>query len=295
MYTKSWTELRGVAILWVVGLHVWQLFDPQEYVPFVMSGQLGVSMFLCLSTWLLWDKAKLSLEYVRRRIRRTWPLYFVALLAVTLYTREWRVGLSYSVFVGVFAQNYYVFWTVALEEVFYFLVFPLLSRAAPAVCVALFILSLVAGQWYLQLAFATYASALFIRLASKYFYALKPFAFLVMFAVVLPYSTRLYFVLPEAFGVAVLTRILMDRPQLLRTKILEWIGDTSYSIYLFHLLLLWIWPPLALLSWIPEYRRIRRPSSVLASVEKSLPSGTAGPHFLASTRNRGGMVEDSTC
>jgi peptidoglycan/LPS O-acetylase OafA/YrhL len=123
--------MRGLAAIYVLIFHY--LYSPNGYVPswvtwFSGEGWSGVVFFFVLSGYLLGMLySKPSKRYFVRRIFRTFPLYYVSL---PLYAITGFIVLSPLCL--VYAQNYFpqtfgvsALWTLTLEELFYFVIFPL--------------------------------------------------------------------------------------------------------------------------------------------------------------------------
>jgi peptidoglycan/LPS O-acetylase OafA/YrhL len=104
-------------------------------IPFVTTGYVGVDFFFVLSSFLLfrlyYEKFDLRTHYVRR-VFRTFPLYYISLPLMATVTFAFR----WTPLVLIYAQNYLYstfvanpYWTLCVEELFYFAAFPLLVKA----------------------------------------------------------------------------------------------------------------------------------------------------------------------
>jgi peptidoglycan/LPS O-acetylase OafA/YrhL len=125
------TGMRGLAALYVMVFHF--LYSPNNLVPawvtwFSGEGWSGVVFFFVLSGYLLATiYSKPTKRYFIRRVFRTFPLYYASL---PLYVITGFIVFS-PVYL-IYAQNYFpqtfdvsALWTLTLEELFYFVLFPL--------------------------------------------------------------------------------------------------------------------------------------------------------------------------
>jgi exopolysaccharide production protein ExoZ len=124
--------MRGLAAVYVMLFHY--LFSPNRLLPswiswFTGEGWSGVVFFFVLSGYLLATiYTKPTKKYFVRRIFRTFPLYYASLPLYVL------AGLIvFSPLYLIYAQNYFPqtfvvtpLWTLTLEELFYFVLFPLI-------------------------------------------------------------------------------------------------------------------------------------------------------------------------
>jgi peptidoglycan/LPS O-acetylase OafA/YrhL len=170
--------LRGLAVLMVFNFHYGGGLQSPDITMQILgyiteSGWIGVVLFFCLSGFLitgsLWDsmgEKHLLLNFYMRRVLRILPLYFLALLAATLYSyfhASWIILKPAWVYL-FFLQNIpflntyvqanplalplYHFWSLAVEEQFYLLwPFILLAadtrRAARRYAIIIFFVALV--------------------------------------------------------------------------------------------------------------------------------------------------------
>jgi peptidoglycan/LPS O-acetylase OafA/YrhL len=126
------TGMRGLAAVYVGLYHlsvrgVWIL--PTSLATLQGAGWSGVDFFFVLSGYLLasiYDQV--SLRYFVRRVFRTFPLYY---LCLPVYALAGLLVLSPLDL--VYAENYFAstfsnspLWTLMLEELFYFVLFPLM-------------------------------------------------------------------------------------------------------------------------------------------------------------------------
>lgn len=131
------TGLRGAFALYVLFYH-FATFGYAIRLPYLgelqLAGWSGVDGFFVLSGYLLFSLYRRpSVAYFVRRVFRTFPLYYASL---PLYV---ATGLMSATPVAlVYAQEYFPstfanvpLWTLAVEEAFYFVVFPLFLLAKP--------------------------------------------------------------------------------------------------------------------------------------------------------------------
>lgn len=124
--------MRGLAAAYVLVFHF--LDSTHNFVPawlawFTGVGWSGVDFFFVLTGYLLATLyTRPSKPYFIRRVFRTFPLYYASL---PLYAIAGFIVLSPAYL--VYAQDYFVqtfsntpLWTLTLEELFYFVVFPLI-------------------------------------------------------------------------------------------------------------------------------------------------------------------------
>jgi len=129
-YDPRIAQLRFFASFSVALYHLWTL----QLVPLAIfrPGWLGVPLFFELSIFLLLNRlnANPSLtHYFKRRIRRIWPLYFLAVVVVFLVdSYMFHMGVTYYdlllhfVFVSYVLTPFsfqYLFWSLQLEEWMY--------------------------------------------------------------------------------------------------------------------------------------------------------------------------------
>lgn len=277
----SLTGLRGLAVLWVVVYHGNQVMTGSHYFPLISAGYLGVPIFLMLSISLLLsslDRKPSFSRYMKRRIFRIWPLYFVSLgLVYIFFTSNHTIGLLLQniLFVGVWVHGLgtgygYVFWTLQVEELAY-LAYPLihgLSLPGKRMLACTLILASVSGIWlsdtsylFLPMTFASFGLGILIytgdvkRHGSWLLYILC--------------GLSVFF--PDAgfgwcTGVLVLPGfawMVANPPAFTEWWWLVAIGEMSYSIYLIHQLL-WVrmgWaaiPMIIVAALVMEGRRLPR-------------------------------------
>ena len=108
-----------------------------------LTSIIGVEIFFCLSGYLICRQGmfivnskknyiKNTLIFIIRRILRTWPTYFFALLCYAIFYKFFEKQIAYYLF---FIQNLFypmvsdtffaVSWSICVEELFYF-IFPIL-------------------------------------------------------------------------------------------------------------------------------------------------------------------------
>jgi len=129
-YEPRIAQLRFFASFSVALYHLWTL----QLVPFVLfrPGWLGVPLFFELSIFLLLnrlDENPSLPRYFKRRVRRIWPLYFLAVVVVFLVDRYvFHMDVTYYDLILHFAfvsyvltpfSFQYLFWSLQLEEWMY--------------------------------------------------------------------------------------------------------------------------------------------------------------------------------
>jgi len=166
--------LRAIAILLVLMNHMLDMKSPRAVAYLCSLGWIGVDVFFVLSGFLI-TKILLSTEpgprafglFVLRRVLRTWPLYFVVLIAAWLILRHDASGMQTNWLQHMFfLQNYTPWfitrtlaptWSLCIEEHFYFIwpffVFLLPRRALFWVLPVAFIALPVTRYWGMHQAF----------------------------------------------------------------------------------------------------------------------------------------------
>jgi peptidoglycan/LPS O-acetylase OafA/YrhL len=155
--------LRGIAVLTVMTLHLWQIswvdLGPAEFL--ATSGMLGVNLFFFLSgfcLYLSYSRTPRIGDYVRKRAAKILPSYWLCLALVLVWLGNPFVGagetlrqLAAHLF---FVHNLWpetagtingVFWSLGVEIQFYVLfplVFAAYRRRAVAVAIGLTLASL---------------------------------------------------------------------------------------------------------------------------------------------------------
>ena len=129
-YDPRIAQLRFFSAFSVALYHLWTL----QLVPltFFRPGWLGVPLFFELSIFLLLnrlDENPSLARYFTRRVRRIWPLYFLAVVTVFLADRYvFHMGVTYYDLILHFAfvsfvfapfSFQYLFWSLQLEEWMY--------------------------------------------------------------------------------------------------------------------------------------------------------------------------------
>jgi peptidoglycan/LPS O-acetylase OafA/YrhL len=125
------TGMRGLAAMYVMLFHF--LDSPSGVIPawlnwFSGVGWSGVDFFFVLSGYLLATiYSEPTTQYFVRRIFRTFPLYYASL---PLYVIAGFI--AFSPLYLIYAQDFFyqtfsnsALWTLTLEEMFYFLIFPI--------------------------------------------------------------------------------------------------------------------------------------------------------------------------
>lgn len=305
--TESWDEMsirnevpgltgmRGLASLYVLVYHIGVLF-PSVGFDLAASrvgfyGWSGVDFFFVLSGYLLtflYSDKGITRRYVVRRIFRTFPLYY---LCAILFAIGGFVTLS--PLWAAFAQNYFAqsytnlpFWTLTLEEAFYFMIFPSLLWISKRVNFNYFLLAAILLSLAYRFAvphddyalkqipsyLVDYVAGMWAaRAAFRFSPRLKWPTFAVWASVGLLLGGDLNNAFAPVLDAVVysLVVVTMQDSRLFSNRVSLWLGRVSYSLYLSQLLVLL---PLSLL-----------PMPVLVSI----PTGIAGSLLLAFALRRG--------
>ena len=140
-HNRNLDILRGIAALVVVGFHLISCypkafdthFELGNTVNYNFPGHMSVLVFFILSGYVisintkrLTDKKSIS-GYIRKRLTRILPIYFVALvftIGITFGHYDWRVILSNLFFVSVPMDNVMIedgpLWSLNYELIYYF-------------------------------------------------------------------------------------------------------------------------------------------------------------------------------
>jgi len=125
--------MRGWAALYVVFYHFavgYNIYLPASILWFEMAGYSGVEFFFVLTGYLLATLySSTTAKYFIRRVFRTFPLYYAMFVPYVLLGLTAATPLYF-----IYAQDYFpsamIFsnplWTLCIEELFYFVVFPLI-------------------------------------------------------------------------------------------------------------------------------------------------------------------------
>lgn len=118
---RSIEGLRGITVSMIVLFHVIYRYQQLYIQDQVMSdylgiskwGEIGVSIFLMISAYFLIESNKETLlRYVKKKILRLWPQYFVAISVIFLVTRfiylPERTVTIYDYFLNCFFINGYI-------------------------------------------------------------------------------------------------------------------------------------------------------------------------------------------
>jgi len=132
-YDPRIAQLRFFASFSVALYHLWTL----QLIPlaFFRPGWLGVPLFFELSIFLLLNRLNENpslYRYFKRRVRRIWPLYFLAVVVVFLADKyAFHMGVTYYdlllhfAFVSFILAPFsfqYLFWSLQLEEWMYLVI-----------------------------------------------------------------------------------------------------------------------------------------------------------------------------
>jgi len=133
-YDPRIAQLRFFASFSVALYHLWTLQLQIQIIPliFFRAGWLGVPFFFELSIFLLLNRLDYNSSfprYLKRRIKRIWILYFLAVVTVFLADRYvFHMGVTYYDLILHFAfvsfvfapfSFQYLFWSLQLEEWMY--------------------------------------------------------------------------------------------------------------------------------------------------------------------------------
>ncbi len=251
------TSLRGLAALWVFIYHIpiYVGFPFPANFPLVSAGYLGVPIFFILSISLLLgsldNNASLK-HYFTRRIKRTWPMYFMSVMIVGLYySRSLAWLLEQTTFSGAFYDApgiHYIFWSLQVEELAY-LFFPLIHRLSSsgklATGISLYGLGILAFYlvfktgslayfWWLPIALSSYGIGIIVylkKIPSMCVLLIAPALFFWNNTLVESAS----FLVAPGFGYLIQQS---GGIKILKSKSLVWVGDVSYGLYLVHAILL---------------------------------------------------------
>jgi peptidoglycan/LPS O-acetylase OafA/YrhL len=170
-HISSLDGIRGFALLLVVAYHV-QRIDPNLHLPRLLSravatGWAGVDLFFVLSGFLITTillDARPARNYFKvfyvRRCLRILPLYYLVLL-VSLLTHPGHYGFAVQIFFWLNLSNlstaftpYAIpylahFWSLAIEEQFYF-VWPAVVRYASPLRVAYICATVIVGLFIVR-------------------------------------------------------------------------------------------------------------------------------------------------
>jgi peptidoglycan/LPS O-acetylase OafA/YrhL len=264
------TGMRGLAALYVLVFHY--LYSPNGLVPswitwFSGEGWSGVVFFFVLSGYLL---AMLyttpTKKYFIRRVFRTFPLYYASL---PLYIITGFIIFS-PVYL-IYAQNYFPqtfnvspLWTLTLEELFYFVIFPLILVLGirPRYLVLAGLMS--ATLWFflpytpyvnLQMPeyFICYAAGIFLAKnrdeISRRFSRAPSLAFpLIALFIITDLAVSIAFgskdespveavVYTAVYGLVI---IFMQDSFLFANRVSHFLGKISYGLYILQIPILWI-------------------------------------------------------
>lgn len=283
-FSAELSALRGLAASSVVATHTWLWLAAAGIVPAAVVtilwpiqtlGWLGVSVFLGLSIYLLMGRLDTDRDlrrYFYRRLKRIWPLYVVACIAVwTLLTPRSLGTLAWNIScLAIFFPSHqfhtsgwtttYVLWTLQMEEWVY-LCLPLVAllghRSRMGLAITLVGAGTIAGilgasyftpwPWLTCYGFGLLAREWKGRFPSPVVPLLS-----IPAAMIIGWPLGLLVVGPA------LVTVLRSPPHFLKRTVLVAIGECSYALYLFHLLFLDLLGiagiPLAyLFAWSVEY------------------------------------------
>lgn len=259
--------LRGLAALLVLACHAAVALVPGAgtFTDHVFNlGHVGVVVFFLVSGMIIPQSARHGLRvFLIRRFFRLYPIYWVSVLLSGAAVPVLLVNLTMlQAFVRV-PNALSVYWTLAVELLFYSSVVALRRLDPRHVCLAFIVLAAIVDGYSLlfPIPYLTYLAICWCGAAwhTRHRWAL---AWLV---VLLNASPRFVFyqwhtVLPTAIGVVI---VLMS-PRIRPPRVAAWVGLASYSLYVFHPIIFAhtpppLWAPLLVLVAVAGYALIERP------------------------------------
>ena len=132
---KSLTSLRALLAAGIVLYHYWRHEQGQPTTTDLWQYlQFCVDVFFVLSAFVLtlkYDQSQRFSQFMQRRIARTWPPYYAALLLAALGGNAinlWNFTFTQNFFVDIgFSTGVFVAWSLCVEQSFY-LLFPAILR-----------------------------------------------------------------------------------------------------------------------------------------------------------------------
>ena len=259
--------LRGVGALAVVIYHALSLF------PFITfrAGAAGVDLFFVISGIVMsisiTEKTK-PWDFLIRRIVRVAPMYWIATtLAIIYFALRYDMTISTEHVVTSYLflppPKEFVFpvlypgWTLNFEMFFYLILSLLIlinkNTTYTAICILLMIGSLsknlsgVTGSYYLTEGILEFALGLMIGQLIKSGYIPKkaPSIILITSSIAL-FAINNYFKSDGFIAWGIPSALLIigclgfDSSKLMKSRAVQFFGEASYSIYLFHALAIWV-------------------------------------------------------
>lgn len=253
------SSLRGLAALWVVSLHAGGDTLPSVLGYVAGAGWLGVPIFFALSAYLLMGRLEADpskKRYFVRRFKRIWPLYFGVLAATVLafgLSPLWLVTNATFTSDLVTVAPVFVFWSLSVEEVAY-VAFPFVHRLKTHQ-IAYVGLGGIAFAAAFLCVYPTVGNPALLSQNYASFYYLPPTWVGAYGAGLLAYAWKArgasayalpaFFALgaaaerlPRALALVALSPLLIAglpaAPSFLRWRVLVFVGEISFGIYLIH-------------------------------------------------------------
>lgn len=258
--------LRGLGAFAVVIHHALSLFPFMNF----RAGAAGVDLFFVISGIVMSisiTEKTTPLDFLLRRIVRVAPMYWIATtLAVAYFMLRYDMSISTVHIVTsyfflpppaeFFFPILYPGWTLNFEMFFYFILSTLLivnrNTTYTAICILLAIgslsknLSSVPGSYYLTEGLLEFAVGLMIGqlIKSGYRPKIAPSIMLITSSIALFAANNnfksegfLAWGIPSAL--LIIGCLGFDSSKFMRSKAAQFFGEASYSIYLFHALIIW--------------------------------------------------------
>lgn len=258
--------LRGLGAFAVVIHHALSLFPFMNF----RAGAAGVDLFFVISGIVMsisiTEKTK-PLEFFVRRVIRIAPMYWIATtIAVGYFILRYDMSISTNHIVSsylflpppaeFFFPILYPGWTLNFEMFFYIILSVLLiinkNTTYTAICILLAIGSLsknlsgAPGAYYLTEGIAEFATGLIIGQLIKSGYRPKkaPSVILIassiaIFAVNNTFKAEGFLAWGIPSALLIIGCLGFDSSKFMKSKIVQFFGEASYSTYLFHALVIW--------------------------------------------------------
>lgn len=302
---KALDGWRGIAILMVIADHFDFILSGHNRAPLFGEGQHGVTIFFVLSGYLITSKLlehKAGLrEFYLRRFFRLMPVAWAYLLFVCLFVPLLHTTVKYEIPSLLFYRNFIPdgtgftghFWSLSMEEQFYFVWPPILALCGRKRALWLTITAAVSCAAYRFLMWSHFdhvgvdtvtqvrADALLVGCALALIMAnttglkvikrIPSYAVTVTLIVLICCLWRFRWLPPltESVAIAVLIAASITKPRSILGRVLSfgplaWLGVISYSVYVWQQLFASIPAPLGLFIGVPlfsicSYYFIERP------------------------------------
>jgi len=298
---KSLQALRGLGAISVVIFHALSLFPFMNF----RAGAAGVDLFFVISGVVMYLSVKPTtspFDFLKKRCIRVIPMYWIAsaIAVAYFYARYPDVPPSSEHIIRSFLfapppagfnmPVLYPGWTLNYEMFFYAVLGLMLCigrLAIPATICLIITLGAalpeiqIIKQYYFNQIILEFAAGLVIGHAIKSGYRpKKPEAALFIAASILLFTIHNIAVSDGviAWGIPsvllVLGAIGFEDSKLIKGRVVQFLGESSYSIYLFHAIAIWV------VSWI--WPGQPGPEMVLAAVLLSLLIGVIAFKYLES-------------